>query len=343
MGKITVVPTDAEAKKKFKGVRTAVEDYFNTADMDKLKGILLDIFDLQKNLNQCKKAFATHKKTVLALKPLFKQFVLEQNNAAKKDGCKNYLEFAANCDGLPWEKFKLFLEKVDLVIKDLNQKFPEPPSEWADWYWSKYSIPDAPYLVTKERYTVPDDILKMIKKKAPEIATILPKIEIQKLKDFYPSARYDKKKKKVIISTPFRRTGICGALTFVHEIAHAVVMLDYAKKGVDTLNKSKYWHEKKGLEVESGLVKKLFSKKIHEAWLARFLGSFCRTFFEYEIYNHPERNFDRAFARANNRCYLKANQCENPFYVLHRYFISRPGYSAMTSVAITELLLEGKV
>jgi hypothetical protein len=198
-------------------------------------------------------------------------------------------------------------------------------------------------LVTQKKYVIPDDIIKLIKKKAPEVAALLPKIEIQKLDDFYSSARYDKKKKKVVISIPLRRTSICGAFTFVHEIAHAVVMLDCVKKGVDISEESKYSRERDAHEVESKLMKKLFPKRIYDVWLADFLGNFVSTFFEYEVYNHPERNFDRAFARANNRCYPKANQRENPFYVLHSYFILRPGNSNMAAVAITELLLEGKV
>lgn len=339
MSKIVVKSLD----NKFKKADRVVEKYYGVADMEDLKDIMLDIFDFQNNLNQCKRSFTAHKKIILALKPLFKRRVIELNKAAEKEGYKNYLEFAANCDGLPKEKFELFLRKVDQVIKELNQKFPEPPPEWAGWYWSKYSIPDALYLVTKERYTIPDDILKMVKKEAPEVAAILPKIEIRKLEDFYPSARYDKKKRKVIISTPLRKTSISGALTFVHEISHAVVDFDCAKKGIDPVSKSKYWNEKEAYAVESKLIKKLFPKKIHEAWLAGFLGQFSSTLFEYEIYNHPERNFDRAFARANNRCYLKANQRENPFYVLHRYFIIHPGGVALASVAITELLLENKI
>ena len=328
---------------KLRRLTKTINDYYDVADMDKLEELVIVISWPHIKLSRRKKNFRTHKKTIFALKPLFKRFVLAQNKLAKKNGHKNRIDFINQSNGISKEKFELFLETTDQIIKTLNQKFPEPPPEWAEWYWSKYNTPDAPCLATKKKYVVPEDIVKMIKKKTPKVAALLPKIEIQKLKNVYSSARYDKKKKKVIISTPLRKTSICGALTFIHEIAHAVVMLNYMEKGIDTSDKSKYWREKKAHEVESQLVKALFSKKIYDAWLASFLDQVSSTLFEYEIYNHPERNFARAFARANNRCYLKAHQRENPLYVLHTYLINRSGYSAITSVAITELLLEGKI
>ena len=343
MGKVNVVPIDAVSKKRFEKVNRAIEDYYDVADMDELRDIGFDIFDSQKNLSQRKKTFAAHKKTVLALKPLFKRLVLERNKAVKKDGYRNYLEFAANYDRLPWEKFELFLERVDLAIKELNRKFPKVPSEAVDWYWTEYNTPDAPCLVTKKKYSVPDDILETIKKKAPQVATIIPKIEIRKLTDFHPNTWYDEKNKKVVIFVTSGKTSICGALSFLHEIGHAVVMLDCLEKGTNPMREGKYWNEERGYEMESKLIKKLFSKKIHEAWLASFLSSFSTSLFEHEIYSNPKQDFDKIYARIKNRCLLKANQHKNPFYVLHPYYINQPGNAALASVAITELLLEGKI
>ena len=336
MGKVKMIPIDAEAR-RFKKAGKVLEEYFNIADLDDLRGMALDILWREIPLSSRKKAFAKYRKTILTLKPLFKQYVIELNKVAKKDGYKNRIEYANHINGIPQEKFELFLEKADHVIKILNQKFPEPPAEWADWYWSKYNTPDPPCLATKKKYVVPDDIVKMIKKKTPKVATLLPKVKIQKLKDFYSSARYDKKKGKVIISTPLRKTGICGALIFVHEISHAVVDLDCVDKGVDLVSRGSYWKEREAHKVEFKLVKKLFSKKVHEAWLASFLSSFSTSLFEHEIYSNPKQDFDKIYARIKNRCLLKANQHKNPFYVLHPYYINQPGSAALASVAITEL------
>jgi len=342
MVKVEVLPATPEAR-RFNKANKVLGEYLSTAGLDDLQEMAILVSCPQISLKNRKKAIAERKKTILALKPLFKQHVIELNKVAEKDGYKNRIDYMNERNGVPKEKFKLFLEKADEVIKILNRKFPELPLEWADWYWSKYSIPDAPCLATQKKYVIPDDIIKMIKKKAPEVAALLPKIKIQKLKDFYSSARYDKKKKKVIISTPLWRTSVCGAFTFIHEISHAVVMLNYAKKGIDTSSKSKYWGEREAYKVESKLVKKLFSKKVYGAWLASFLDQISSALFEYEIYTRPERNFDRVFARVINHCYLKARQHENPFYVLYSCFVLRSGNSAMSAVAITELLLENKI
>lgn len=72
---------------------------------------------------------------------------------------------------------------------------------------------------------------------------------------------------------------------------------------------------------------------------ARGIG-YARTFFELEVYTNPNQNFDKMYARAFNRCFPKANQKKNPFYVLDYYLLGRPGGSITVSVAYAELLLK---
>lgn len=321
-----------------KRVAKAMEKYFDVATPEEVDKIMFDIFSLKKNLAQRKKVFARHKKTILALKPLFKQLVIELNKVAKKGGYKNHFDFTSKNDGIPKEKLELFFKKVDRVIKAINEKFPPPPKNF-DWYWSEYNLPDPLCLVTKKRYSIPDDIFKMIKKKDPKVAVAIPRIKIKKLKDFYPQTKYDKKKKTVTIYISTKETDIHNTLKFVHELGHALVMLGSVDKNIDLSGKSRYWHEKEGIKETFALEKTLLSKKVREASQADFLlGFFTLALFEYEIYNNPDQDFDKVYAKAINRCYLKAKQRENPFYVLKNTLTTRSCASALYSVAAIDSL-----
>jgi len=112
-----------------------------------------------------------------------------------------------------------------------------------------------------------------------------------------------------------------------------------ADEGIDPLSKSYYWHETEAYKFKFQFEEKCLSKEIKNASRGEILGNFLSTFFEYEIYNNPDQDFDKAYAKAINRCYPgRANQEENPFYVIESGFMNRPA-DATASVVCTELLL----
>jgi hypothetical protein len=119
MGKTKVIPVDAKAR-RFKKASRVLEKYYSTAEPDELRDMSLDVSWPEIPLRSRKKSFARHKKTILALKPLFKQYVIELNKVAKKDGYKNRIEYINERNGISKENYKRFLEKADEIIKILG-------------------------------------------------------------------------------------------------------------------------------------------------------------------------------------------------------------------------------
>jgi len=188
------------------------------------------------------------------------------------------------------------------------------------------------------RYSIPDDVYRLAKRAFPEVEKIIPRIEIGPVTDFCPSAKFIKETKSVLIQVP-NKNCICNFLTFVHELGHALSLIRLADKGIDPRSKSKYWHEKEAYKFKFKFEEKCLSEEIKNASRGSVLGHFLITFFEYEIYNNPDQDFNKAYAQAINRCYPgRANQEENPFYVIENGFIYRPA-DATASVVCTELLL----
>lgn len=334
---VRVIPLDKKRRKPAK----VLEKYFNIATPDELGRIRSDIFAPSKNLKERKKAFEKHKGTILKLKPLFKQLVIERNKVSQKDGYKNYLEFILKYDGVPKEKFKLFLGSADGIIKEINKNLPWPQN-LPSWYWSKFNIPDPLFFVTTKKYSIPDDIYKMVKKKNPKAARFFSRIKIVEPDELYSRARFDEKTKTVKIFISTKKTDIYNALSFVHELGHAFAVFRLFDKDIKLSSKKRYWHEREAFKTVFEFETLFLPQKVRWASRKRILGDFAHAFFEYEIYRSPNQDFDRLYAKALNRAFPLRKQNKNPFYVLEDNLIRSPCYTVINSVVETELFLASK-
>jgi len=324
------------ANKKQKKLAKLIGRYYSVAPKKLIDAIKIEIFHPKKNLKERKKAYKEFENIILALKPIFKEIVKERNKIFREDRYKNYFDFFINKKGIPKKKINLFFNKADKVIKDINQNLPLS-NKLPKWYWSEFNIPDALDLVKVPEYSIPNDIYRLAKSAFPEIEKILPRIKIEKIKDFNPAARFIKETKSVIIEVS-TKPSIYNALDFVHELGHAISFIKLAEKGIDPLSKSKYWHETEAYKFVLQFEKLCLEKEVKNASRGSILGDFLTTFFEYKIYNNPDQDFDKVYAKAVNRCYPKANQERNPFYVLENSLIFRPCSSVLNSVVWAELL-----
>jgi len=316
-----------------------LEKFYSIAPSEIIDAIKIEIFHPKKGLEERKKAYKDFKSIILALKPIFEEIIYERNRIFPEDGDKNYFDFIARRNGIPPEKLGLFFQRADEVIKDINQNLPLP-KKLPRWYWSKFNIPDSLYFFHEaHRYSIPDDVHRLAKNAFPEVERVIPRIEIKQKMGCYSYAKFIKETKSVLIEVP-TKPSIYNALTFVHELGHALSLLELADKGVDPYTKSRYWHEKEAYKFKFKFEEKCLPEEIKNASRGERLGNFLTTFFEYEIYNNPDQDFDKAYAKAINHCYPgKANQKQNPFYVIEEGFIDRPCDNTTTSVVCTELLL----
>lgn len=333
--KIKFHPFNQEQKKYCR----LLEKYYNIAPSETIDAIKIEIFHPKKSLKERKKAYKQFESVILALKPVFKEIVYERNRIFRENGDKNYFDFMTRRNGIPPEKLVLFFERVDEVIKDINQNLPLS-NNVPKWYWSKFNIPDLLYFFHEtHKYIIPDDVYRLAKGVFPEVEKIIPRIEIGPITGFYPFAKFIKETKSVFIKVP-STLSIYKALSFVHELGHALSFIELADRGIDPLSKrSRYWHEKEANKFKFQFEEKCLPKEVKNASRGEVLKQFSDTFFEYEIYNNPDQDFDKAYAKAINRCYPgRANQKENPSYVVESILMNRPCDST-ASVVCTELLL----
>lgn len=337
MTKIKVIPFS----KNQKDFSKALEDYWAIAAPEEIERIKIDIFYPSKNLHQRKEAYQKHKKTISLLKPGFKRIIIRHNQIAKSRGYENYWQYIAKVNGVPKKKQDRFLDNADLVIDQINKNLPLS-NNLPLWYWSKFNIPDALDLVDSKKYLIPHDVYKMIKKIVPNFNKFIERIKVTRKTDFSPATVFKKNTGTVVIKflVGERRVyRIYGVLSFVHELGHAISMLNHADKGRDPYQKSRYWHEKQAYKFKFNFENKCLSKDVKYASRGEILNDFLSTFFEYDIYNNPNQNFDKVYTRTINRVYPeKSSQKSNPFYVLENGFVFRPCSTVTASIIQTELL-----
>lgn len=323
--------------KKQKKLAELTGRYYSVASDKLIDAIKIEIYHPKKNLKERKKAYQEFKGIILALKSIFKEIVRERNRVFGDDKCKNYFDFSINKNGIPKKKVNLFFNKADKIIKNINKNLPLP-NNLPKWYWSEFNIPDSLYFFHEtHKYAIPNDVYRLAKSAFPEIEKIIPRIKIEKIKDFNPRAKFIKETKSVIIEAS-TKPSIYNALTFVHELGHAISFIKLAEKGIDPLSKNKYWHEREAYKFKLQFEELCLKEEVKNASRGSILGDFLTTFFEYEIHNNPDQDFDKAYAKAINRCYPLANQERNPFYVLENGLIFRPCLGVITSVVWTALL-----
>lgn len=331
--KIEVIPLNGKPTR----LDEFIGKYYSVAHPKLIDAIKIEIFHPKKSLKERKKAYyKDFEDVVLTLKSLFREIVYERNKVFRKKGYKNYFDFAIERYGIPKKKVDWFFHKADEIIGHLHRNLPWS-SKLPQWYWSKFNIPDPLYLFRSHRYSIPDDIYRLAEDIFPKVKEIIPRIKIEKVKDFNPCARFIKETKSVIIETP-TNPSVYNALTFVHEFGHALSFIKLAEKGIDPLTKSQYWHAIEACKFEFQFGELCLPKEVKKASKGQILGNFLTAFFEYEIHKNPNQDFDEAYAKAKNRCYPKANQERNPFYVLENGLIARPCSTILPSVVEATLL-----
>ncbi|MDO8551787.1 MAG: hypothetical protein Q7S03_03875 [bacterium] len=320
------------------------EKYYTIANWKTIDAIKIEVYHPRKTLKERKEAYKNFENVILALKPIFKEIVYEQNKLLTTNTYKNYFglnyfDFKVRRDGIPPDKLDLFFKRVDEVIADINQNLPLP-TKLPEWYWSEFNIPDSLYYYYKAyNFTFPEHVYQLAKMICPEIEKIIPRIEIGPRMGINPYAKYIKETKSVYLSVT-ARSDIYNVLTFVHELGHALSFIRLADSGIDPYSKSSYWHEKEAYKFKFQFEEICLPEEIKNASRGEILGDILSTLFQRDIYNNPNQDFDEAYARAINRCYPdKAKQKKNSFYVLENGLMDRP-CDATASVVCTELLLE---
>lgn len=314
----------------------AAEKLFTVAKPKQLDDIWFNIFSSKKSLNEREIAYQKNKATVDKLKPLLKTLVIAQNAYARSKGYKNFLDFSLAITGRPEKNLSLIARRFLNITEKINRIIPKPKD--GSEFYSPINIPDYICMVTKKRYSLPNDVIQLLGKEIPELEKYLPKIRFaeNKKREWFDEAVFNKDTKTVTISM-FPSNNLHGAITTAHEIGHALFDLKVAAEGGNLKSLTTYVHEKEAIKTELRFIN-LLPERLKKAALGELLRTFAEGSFECEIYTDPEQDFDKAYARAINRTYEEAKQEKNPFYVLEKTLVLRPCRATLRSIIYTEEL-----
>lgn len=157
---------------------------------------------------------------------------------------------------------------------------------------------------------------------------------------FYSGAYYDKNKAVVEIQLRKQPVDVYQTLNFVHELGHALDMLEIVDKGKNPHKLPKYSQELKADKFTHKFIKRHISDEHQKVIRYNELQMITSTLFEIDIFTNDQQDFDKAYARAINRCYPMTHQTKNPFYVLYKRFVFRPMGELMSSMTEVELYLK---
>lgn len=253
----------------------------------------------------------------------FRRLVKVRNKEAGEKGYPCLLDYFLEKNKIPKRDYQKFIQKIDRLIISLNRQLPKvnnlPP-----WFYSEFNLPCFICQLSPFPFHSLDETFDFVAKEYPIIRKFKRKIEIKVVGDTNLSF-YKKEKDLFMINIEKGVNVRHRSLSLIHELGHVIAGINSFTKGVDLLfEKGKYVSEKKAIEIEVTLLKKT-SDKFYQAILGEvLLFIFRSTLFEIELYQNPDQNLSRLYAKSFNRCFLKAKQKDNPLYILEEHISANP-------------------
>lgn len=305
-------------------MKTALQKYFEVASPTRLQELHSIFFDLS-SLTQKEKNYQKYHPVFQKLKPLFKQLVKERN------GKKNFLKLFLAESGVDPKSWQYFQKNLDKKIVELQKRLP-PISKYPDWFWTEYGLYDlfCLSLPNETVYSLPQDGISLMSQFYPEVKTIEPKIEFKFIKNTIPQTIYFPERDRFQIIFHSEKVNLHKLISFIHELAHILTISSKAK--------SRYWHELEANKKVFEFVKSQGSE-VWDGYSADLLEILRRGIFEWEIYSHPNQDFEKAYLSSTKKCFPQtSNQEKNPFYLLSRELIEKPGYAILNAIITVNLL-----
>jgi hypothetical protein len=332
-----------ELKKGFK----YSDDYLQILSLEEFTDKYRMVHLTKLSLEERKENYRKLTPLIVKLRPIFKKRVVEFNKFARKVGYANQLDHYSAINSIPRHEFEDFLKSIDRFVSLVHSGFPATELAKKTKDWSMFSIP-APQgrLNLRNKFGVPDEIIKLVSKYDPRVKKYKDRIQIDYEKEpkdglSRSSAQYDAEKDIAIINLLQRGWDeLEESLTFVHELGHSLDYLECIENKIIPFNLPKYIEEYSAIEFTHKFINKEISKKEQKLIRYNQLYSLSSTLFEIDILTNDKQDFDKAYARAINRCYPKAKQTSNPLYLFENNFITRPLMGLIYNIIKVELYLK---
>jgi len=264
----------------------------------------------------------------------FKRMVMGKTKFAQKKGYDTYIDVFLDKYQISKTSYKSFIKNVDQIIKYCNQQFPKTKN-LPNWFYSWINSPCFICEVNPFPFRNQKQVLGLIIKEYKILEKFKNKLIIKPGEG--SSMSYKKETDHFEITINKHINNRHQIMDLIHEISHVVVYLNSFNKEINPLEKGSYWREKKALEIEMKILKKL-SPLLYRALFGEFLTVFRRTLFEIQLYSNPHQNLNKLYAQTFNQCFKKAKQKNNPLYILDEYITSHPFSTLSHAVAQVEVL-----
>lgn len=281
------------------------------------------LFSVKLDLSQRKNNYINLIPLIEQLKEKFKQLILIENKLSNLQSFSNNLEFYLAKSGIPREKYNYFLKNVDRFISMVHRDFPltetaQKLREQGFTEWTEFHAPYAEgYMGFTTPFNDPSDIIDIVVKIDQIFKKNKERIRIIKGSNKLFSKTIYLTEKNIVeiqINKNFNY-GKEGSLRFVHLLGIALEMLKYADRGKDPNHLPVYLLEREADKSTLNFIRSQAPEKTQKVFKYDLLHTITFALFAIDIYTNDQQDFDVAFAKAVNRCYLKAHQIKNPFYV----------------------------
>jgi len=234
-----------------------------------------------------------------------------------------------------------FTKGIDRLIADLNSQLPQiddPPS----WFYSEFNLPCFICQLPQFPFNSTGKAIDFIAKEYPILKEFRQKVKIKPAPDERTFTIYKAKQDVIEVNIGKEANIRHEVIILIHELCHAISLLNSLRNGEDILyTGGKYQVEKKAMEIEIKLLKKI-SEPLYKAYLGEILlFLFRNTLFEIELYKNPKVDVSKLYAESFNRCFLKAKQKDNPLYLLDESIITKP-FALLPHAIARYQILRGK-
>jgi hypothetical protein len=328
--------------RRHKSIMTEWAKFYSLLDPFTLYDIHADIFDSKKDYQMRKKVYKKYRSKLNHLRPIFKKVTIEQNKFAQSMGFDSWIEWSLNNKGIRPEQIEFFVNNVDEVIEKLYKRIPRV-NEVPSWWWTKYALPHCHSHVKTPDYQIPNEIIKLVTEMEPNFEKYLDKISIEHGERLtFPYCQFIQETKTCLIKVNLKAICFYEKLSLVHELAHAFDFLADANNAKNPMEKTHYKHERFANEFVQKFVDHYLKNKARDAVNGRILEDLVLAIFEYNIYKHPDKDFDELYADAHNRVFPISKQKSNDLYLVRDTVILRPAGMIETGIIDTEIVLSNE-
>lgn len=304
------------------------------------------VFDENLELYKRKKKFGEFRTVIEELKREFREVIWQQNAIARLRGYPNYFMFFLAKNQIPASQYALFLKKIDTISIRVTKDFPATEISKKFKEWSYLNIP-YPYgnLRFPDPFSSRSDIIEKVSEYSVSFRRYYKEEKRIHIVDgesiYYSCAKYlpvlnvvEVRISRDLINSTYR------SLVFIHELGHAVAMLQEVDRGNNPNKLSIYHSEYKANKFVYKILRAYVDRKTQEVIRYNLLSDLAFALFQIEIYTDDKQNFDVAYARAINKCYPMARQKKNPFYVLNKDLIISPLEDLIDCMAFVEFYVK---